>query len=471
MNKNLTKFLFYVGVAGLICIGAFFILYNAEWLIGDDSIACSHTGWGIPFRLKDFTIPDTMRFYPMAYMMYNVLVWIGAYSITAHFALHAVVFTILMLVFVFLCRKSLTNESLSTWDYITIFAASAIMLSRVYSSFVTTRYTLWVDFFMLILWLLCTYYVHEKKNVLAAFFGLATMTYFVYCLEVNFVLPLGYGVCGLLFSWKRLSKIEKTYLFTMIGTAILYLVLYYILVYTHRGTEMYDASHGANTTLLENAFKMFFAQKIFWVGLVLACARVYKIVKQGQEYIWYDSLLLASFGFYLGCCIMHLNHTIYFWIGSICMFPAVLHFLREYINPKWTACVFVLLTLIMCRRLPNNIKQSAKERVEATQLWELLNNKYLEGADFYYYSPHSDMVKTNDYVWRDQLEGCLQTLLRYKVNDKQLVINHIEIFNPEPGVYILPSQNDNLIPDANQVVMRTGEVLSTTCGETIIEVK
>lgn len=471
MNIKLMKVLFYTGVGSLVILGCFFILKDAEWLIGDDSIACSRTGWGIPFSLKDFTIPDVSRFYPMAYMMYNVLVWIGAYSITAHFALHAVIFALLMLGFVYLCRLSLTNEKLSNWDYLTIFAASIIMFARVYGSFVTTRYTLWVDFFMLVVWLLCTFYVHERKNIWMAVLGLIAMTYFVYCLEVNFTLPFCYGFCGLLFGWKRLSKMEKTYLFSMIGIALLYLILYYFLVYIHRGPTAYDASHGSEDNIIVNALKMLYAQKILLVAVALLCVRFYTIIKNGQQYSWYDTLLLSGFGLFVGCCVLHLNHTIYFYMSLICVFPAVLHYLREYVNPKWTAAIFVLLALIMCRKLPVHIKDSIRERAEATQLWMLLKEKYTEGAEFYYYSPHSDMVNTNEYVWRDQLEGCLGTLLRYKVNDKQLNINHIEIFNSQVGIYILPKQNDKLIPLANEIVMEQGNVLSTTCGETIVEIK
>jgi len=437
MNTNLIKSFFYFGMTCIILLCAFFILHNAEWLIGDDSIACSHTGWGIPFELKDFTIPYTSRFYPMAYMMYNVLVWLGSYSITAHFALHAVVFVLLMIAFTFLSRLTLTKEKLTSWDYLAIFASSVIILSRVYGSFITTRYTLWVDFFMLIIWLLCTYFVHEKKNTWAALLGILAMNYYVYCLEVNFTLPLCYAVCGLIFSWKQLSKVEKSYLFSMLLTALVYLGLYYILVYSQRGDAMYDASHGSEDTIFVNALKMFYAQKILLVALILVGVRVFMVLKKKQQYLWYDTLLLSGFGLYLGCCVLHLNHTIYYYMSLICVFPAVLHYLREYINPKWTSAVMVVLALIMCRKLPSHIQESAKERVDATQVWNLLKEKYAEGADFYYYSPYSDMVETNDYVWRDQYEEAIERILRYKVNNQQLKLNHVETFTPTSGILLI----------------------------------
>ena len=92
MNTKLIKGCFYGIVAILTGILAFLIIYNAGWIIGDDAIVIRHTGWGHFFNPADTVTPSAGRFYPLAYVIYNILPIFQLYSVNAHFALHTLVF-------------------------------------------------------------------------------------------------------------------------------------------------------------------------------------------------------------------------------------------------------------------------------------------------------------------------------------------------------------------------------------------
>lgn len=476
MNKYSSKFhlsnvFVYCYTILIILIGAFFLIHNAEFLNGDDCAVASHTASGIRFSLKDYTIPETGRFYPMAFILYNILVDIGCISIESHFVLHAIIFALSIFLFVTICKKSLRIDGIGTWALFLLCAAmGTIMFSRIYQYFVTTRYSLWIDYFLLVLWLNLTFCVHTKQSVTSAFLGFFVISYFSYCLEVNFVLPLCYGLSFLLFSKGKSTNLEKTYSLLMIMTSLLYLILYYLFIYSHMGPDLYDASHGSTDNIIVNAIKMFIAQKFLWLALIVLVYKLYLIINKKSEFEWWDSLLLAGFGYFLGCCLMHLNHTVYFWTASICVAPAILHYLQQYMGDKLTALTFVILAIIMCRRIPMVITDYNNERISAKELWGVVEEKYKGNKTFYFYAPLSSDTISNNYVWRELCEPRLRALIAYKVQDKSFRFKREEQFDGSTGCWILPHENELLVPESNIKISSKGEILYSGNGVSIVDI-
>lgn len=237
------------------------------------------------------------------------------------------------------------------------------------------------------------------------------------------------------------------------------------------GSDVYDASHGSTDNLLVNAIKMFVAQKFLWVAFIIICFRSYKIFRGQTSYEWWDSLLLAGFGFYLGCGIMHLNHTVYFWTASICVTPAIVHYLQEYIGDKWTALAFVVLALIMCRKIPVVITDYNNERVSAKELWNVVEEQYEQNKVFYFYAPLSNDTISNNYQWRELCETRLGTLIAYKVHDNLFRFVRETQFDGSRGCWVLPNENDLLIPKSNSIVSSNGEILYSGNGVSIVDIK
>ena len=473
MKDKVVQITFYVLLAALIATGMFFIIHNATWLVGDDSACIIRTGWEIPYSLSDYTIPESGRFYPLAFVMYNILPVLGLSSVKAHFALHAIVFSLMLLCMCWVSKKSMSEDKPTVRMYVTLLAVVAICFARSYRYFLTTEWSLWVDYFLVVVWALCTYYIHEKQSIVAAIIGFVAITYFCYCLEVNSALPFSYGVIGLVLCWKRSTKLEKAYYASMIATALLYFVLYYILIWLHLGDDIYDASHGVSMSIFEVALRMFFAQKIFWVGIVLLCPKLWMIWKKKADFEWWDNLILAGFAYAGGCVVMHLHHTVYYWTAALCMLPAVVHYLHQWIGEKWTMVIMLLLACIMCRKLPHVIKENQSDRKASVELQQIFVNEINAGKTIYYYMPYAEDDGSNPYEHRLQKYQCLPAYIGNAIGNHDYRFDAVESFSGTPGIYILPEENETLCPAYNDEIISAGtSIFSGGYGNlTLVEVE
>ena len=453
------KSIFYVLMAAMLAVGAFFIVHNAIWLVGDDAACIRQTGWSNYYSLSDYIIPETGRFYPLAFIQYDILPLLGLSSVTAHFSFHALVMALMVILICMICRFSMSSKNLSTWDYVSLLAIGAICMTRPYRYFLTTEWSLWIDYFSIVLWVFCTYFVHEKQSVIAAIGGFLAITYFSYCLEVNSAIPFAYGVVGLLM-WKKSTRLEKGYYMSMVATAIIYFILYYLLVYAHLGDNLYDASHGEHLPIWLVAFKMVFAQKIVWLAMMILCVRAWIILRNKGSLIWWDNLMIAGFAYFFGCVVMHLHHTVYYWTAVLCMLPAVVYYLHKWIGDKWTMVVMLVLALMMCRRFPQVVKVNQSDRAKSWELRQVCIDEILkEEKNVYYFAPVTADTDNNEYEWRNQKHDCLPAYIGDAINDHQYTIITITEFENLPGIYILPCENEKLVPGANDVIIEAGKIV------------
>lgn len=142
MKNKVLLTLFYVCATTLIIFFSFFILYNAEWLIGDDAIIIRHTGWGHPFHMSETVIPSSGRFFPFAYLVYNILWLFGLCSIQAHFSLVAVVFVMSCTTMIILGTKSVSVSN-SPLKYVMLIALLLIGVQRIYSNHLDLYSCVW----------------------------------------------------------------------------------------------------------------------------------------------------------------------------------------------------------------------------------------------------------------------------------------------------------------------------------------
>ena len=149
----------------LIAVLAFFIMYNAGWIIGDDAIIISHTGWGHFFNPADTVTPSAGRFYPLAYIIYNVLPILRLTSENAHFALHTLVFIIFSVVLFRAAYKAVDAKQLTWRDFVLVLSAGLVCIARAYNNFLDAYSTIWMDYTLIMIWALCSYYVHKNQSL------------------------------------------------------------------------------------------------------------------------------------------------------------------------------------------------------------------------------------------------------------------------------------------------------------------
>lgn len=457
-KRKVIQSIFYVLLISLLMIGAYFIILNATWLVGDDSACISHTSWGKFFTLSDYTIPETGRFYPLAFIAYNILPLLGFTSVNAHFNFLAIAMSIMVGLMVYVCKLSIGTKSLTVYSYITLFLIAMIGMVRPYQYFLTTEYSLYIDYISIILWTLCTYYVHEKQSIIASVCGFVVITYFCYCLEVNPIIPCCYGIIGL-FNWKNSTQLEKYYFLSMIITTIIYFTLYLFFVYLNIGDNIYDSSHGADISIWAVALRMLYAQKFFLIGIIILLIRFFCFIKRRYPFLWWDNLLLTGFAYYSGCVIIHLHHTVYYWTAVLCMLPAIIYYLDKWIGSKWLMVAILFLSVIMCRTFYNKVQSNQEYRLKSVELQEIFKKEIKLGKQIYYFNPEVKDKNNNFYQWRKQKQECLPVYIGNAVNNHKYSLKIISKFEQLPGIYILPYENNELIPNVNDDILNKGNIV------------
>lgn len=474
MNTKLVKGLFYGFSVILIGVLAFFIMYNAGWITGDDAIVISHTGWGHFFNPVDTVTPSSGRFYPFAYIIYNILPIFELYSINAHFALHTLVFMLFCAVSLWACYKALDTKQLTWQDGILVLSAAVVCIARAYSNFLDAFSTIWVDYTLVTVWALCCYYVHSKQSKVALVIGVSCITYLTYCLETNFVFPLSYGIIGLLFTWKKSTKLEKTYLWSLIGVGVVFLMLYFFICFLYI-EEAYDGAHGQEITIIGNAIKMFIAQKVLWLVLIIVCWRAYCILVKKDEFEFWDTILLTSCAYCCGCVVMKLNWVLYYSLASIFTVPAIIHCLHKYVGPKWAWIIMLTLALFTFRKVPKYIKTNQKDRKGTIEVIKVMENQYKSGDNLYWFAPEDDRKWCFDLEQRAWLHSCLETLFAWQVKEENYELQIVKSFDGQAGTYVLPCENDKLFPNINATIISAGEILKDGDGDlrnfTIVKVQ
>ena len=459
MNKNiLLESLFYGLSALVIGVLAFFIIYNAGWIIGDDAIVIGHTGWGHFFNPADTVEPEAGRFFPFAYIIYNILPIFQLYSVDAHFGLHALIFILFCIVSFWAAYKAVDAKQFVWQDYVLALSAGLICIARAYCNFLDAYSTIWVDYTLVMIWALCCYYVHKHQSLAAMIVGLLSVTWLTYCLETNFVFPLSYGIIGLLFTRNKSTKLEKVYLWSLVATGVLFLVLYFFICFLHI-ENAYDGSHGQEITLIGNAIKIFIAQKVLWVVLILVCWRAYRILIKKEEFEFWDTMLLTGCAYCCGCAVMKLNWVLYYSLASLLMVPAIVHYLRKYLGSKWAWVIMLALGLFTFRKVPGYIKQNQKDRIGSSETIEILVYQYQNGDTLYWYAPEDDREWCFDLEQRSWLHSCLETQFAWKIDQEEYVLQEVKTFDGQKGTYILPCENNKLFPDINDTIISVGEIL------------
>lgn len=459
-NKFITTVCPWIVFASFIIITVYYIIANAQWLIGDDAIVISHTGIGEPFLCEDTIYPEAGRFFPLAYQMYNILLIFSANFVSPffHYIFHGVCFVLSM----FLMIKSLLLIQQNTKDYKLIYWITILGVifigARLYSCYINCFATTWFNalIHISILYFFLLFY-HTKKW----FYGLTSLiilTLQCYTSEVAFVIPLSWGVCGLLLMYRDLDRKEKILYLGMISSAIIFLIVYFFVVFINI-EKMYDASHGSGITMLENACKMLFAQKFLWVAFLLFCVRFYDVAWRKNQFTIYDLLLLVAVAHCCGGFILKLNWILYYHYSIIYSLPAVIYFCNYYLKPKWTLLIILCFAIFYSAKLPNMIRQNQENRIDSFTFVNTLADKIKEGDDVYWYEPLSLNDDLFENIQRDWIQQATEKYLWYILEDPTFKFKTITEYNEEKGYVLISNENDILTPNSNEIITSNGNFI------------
>lgn len=451
-TDNLIKTTFWGLICAILCFCSYFIMHNAAWLLGDDCQTLIYTGWDKPI-FGFFVTPTLGRFFPLDYTIYNVLClfYEGQIPPSAHYFIHLLCFALYVVAFIGVVLYILKDHK-TIWKYSIAFFVALLVIGRTYVNFVQCWTGVWTIFTFLPLFVYGTLKFIDTKKWSYAILALVSINYILYYYETMFTIPLAIGVCALLFSYKRIGKAERVYYSSLIASGLLFLLLYAVLVLPK--VENFYAHH-LDVSPFENAAKMFFAQKMMWVVVVFLVVRLVSFIQKKAQFNIYDNLLLASCAYCCGAAFLRLNYTLYYTPAVLVAIPAILYFSKEYLHEKWVLMLFVVLALFYCRKLPKQIQDNQKGRIDTYQkVHELIDN--IGDQAVYFYEPEN----LNLEPWELDIRSCrkfyLEKVTGWYMQDQNFEIIRMNEFDNQPGLWqvVEADQTDfiTICPTAKEII-------------------
>lgn len=436
------KSLFVFVWCAFVAVCAYFAIHNAQWLGGDEAIVISHTGWASPFIPPQVPF-SYARFFPFSYSLYNVLLMLPhgeQISPTAIYALHST-FMIVYALMLSLLAAFIMKDIEDKWKYPILLLITIFAIGRIYPEIITCYTGVWIVLTLLPVFLICAYLFHTKQQWVYGIMALLVINYIIYCYETVFTIPMALGACMLLFSWKSLSKKEKIFDALLVASALLFLLLYVILVIP-KIENAYQGDHGAGVTWLGNALHIFIAQKTIWVIALLLIIRIWDMLKHKSQFCFFDALLLASCAYCCGAATLKLNFVYYYNVAVITAIPAILYFALHYIKPQGALILFLCLALFYGRKMPSVIRSTQKARTEYTAYLSMLANEVNNSQTIYWYAPNDGQCVGFDLEQRCWICGYIETALGWTLKQRDYRIKQCDTFDGAPGIWMVLNNDE-----------------------------
>lgn len=459
--EKITKYCSWTILITFIGVCAFYIVHNAQWLVGDDAIVIRHTGMGNPFLPSDTTIPENGRFFPFSYLMYNVLLWFfeGNISPTIHYCYHAICFIVASVAsFVFFLY--IQRESKGSWKYIIALLATLFIASRVYSGFVNCFSTTWFGFFTQTFTILFFVLFIEKKSWVFGTLSFLLIVFSTYCSEVAFVLPFALGVCGLLFRWRQGWIGERVFYGLCVLNGVVFLLIYYFVVFVHV-EEVYDSSHGEPVSVLSNAIRILWAQKFLWVAICLFLYRLWQVVCRKDSVTFYDILLLSAAAHCCGGFILKLNWILYYNRAIMFALPAVVFYGNKYLKERGTMILFLVYAMFYLIKLPGIISENQANRNNTKEFSDVITSLVKNGEIVYWLEPSQEQNESMyDFVNIQWLKTSLQALIRYESGNPNYCLQTINDRLPNIHYILTCPQTEGLLEQKNEEELLVKECIA-----------
>lgn len=444
-QENIIKWTFWGIWLAVVAVCSYFIVANAAWVDYDDSQVIMYTGWDKPI-FGFFVDPAYGRFFPLDYTVYDILpiFYDGQIPPSAHYAIHIFWFIIYMAFFAVIGLYLLKDEK-PIWKYAITLALLFTVLGRTYGLFMQLWTGIWTIFTFIPIFLYGYIRFIDTKKWGFGILALIAINYVLYYYETMFTIPVAIGTCSLLFTYKKQDKQERLFNYLLIASGVLFLLLYLILV-VPRIEHMYH--HYTNDSILENAMKILFAQKIMWLVIVALIVRLVAFIKKQADYTIYDSILLASCAYCCGAAALHLDYTLYYTPAVILALPAILYFAKLYLKPWMVLIVFACLAGFYCRKFPKEIKERQSMRIGYYNNICKFNEIVATDIDLFYYLPENPTLDEGELVIRSCKVMYLESKAGWYQNNPDFSITRVEeCDNFAHGIWIMDKKDEQTFND------------------------
>lgn len=345
-NVSLDNFCYFC-IAAVASLAVFFILHNANWVIGDDFEWLKTTALGIAEPISYHV--GNGRFVPFNHFDSNLTLFLP-YGNTAfvHYLLVAIVFCLASFSFLKALKTHVPN-------------ANGVLLLGAYSFFVYESVNVYLSIIYpekiiilgLALFMFLFNKLHEKTSLIYLMLLCIVVLYITYAKEPVFGIFVVFSLVNLLFRRRKMNAKEKMFCFFCLLNAVVYVLLYYYIVFLH--SDSFYNQGRVQLTYIHNVIESAKHQPFLIVIFGFLVYRVYAVLKN-REISVLDSFLLMSVAYSIAYFILKLNDGYYFTPAVILALPSMCKTFNNLLqHEKIKYLVYVFLCLLLYKSVKNII--------------------------------------------------------------------------------------------------------------------
>lgn len=418
---------------------AFFVVSNANWILGDQWQNIRTTGLGQMMHSSDFCFPNNGRCWPFALLHYNILLLFQCTSPTAHYVLNLLLFIIFSIAIFVVIRKSIPQkETSSIWNSFTILLASTYLLFREHFVFLNLIYGETILAVLFALFMICAIRFYQTSNLICGIVALLSAVYATYCKEPTFAVFMTFGATMLLFNFKKLPRAQKIFSSLLILNAIVFLFIY--LVFYKQDSGYCPSQYG--TTPFGILFTYMMQKKILLIAIPLVLWRVFKIIiYREREHVFYDALLFSGIAYVLVICILRLLNAYYILPALILITPAIVYFICFYFKEKISLVFWLAFASFYGMKAYKHIRIVQDDFQNDHRVVEILKDYKDNGYQVVYYQADSTNYNWSRTLIQYRYIG-YSGLMAYYENDSQYQIPIVTKMPTENTICLYPTEND-----------------------------
>jgi hypothetical protein len=304
------------------------------------------------------------RFAPAGGQEYNLLVWFDLpKSPYVMFAINVAQFAVTMLALIALLRDITPRKS--------VIAAIIIVFLLLPGSIISWfRLSVGERGMVFYLTIFVFSYLRFLRDGKLGFMAVALLAgnAVIYCKEPMFLAMGAFAFTHLVATWKAGKVRQRTLDGLLIASAVAFIVLYYFLIYLHRGPHLYSDTHFNPLIVFTKNLSnyAFFSDPV--IVLVLWPFTAWRLIRilrtRGADYSVHDSLLLAGTTYSGSYLLLNMYQPYYLLPAYVCAIPALAyHFIHGALNGRvWKWCVASVAVVMLLNTLPAGIHYLSRNK-------------------------------------------------------------------------------------------------------------
>ena len=339
MIRKITEYISLFLLLSVACIAVFFIMSNAEWILGDNYSFILSTAQGRAAPLLNGANIGGSRFFPLAGLDFNILILFpGGNTAFAHYLYVSITFLAAYLFFFLFSNKSFSDSGTKALRE-NAFCLAAICCFMIVANggfFTTMMNVIYSErqiFMVFALMILSFLYGRKSGNSLWFVLAAVSAIYSSYLKETVAPALLCFSLSSLLLFRKDMCKCEKMAHYAIIANFILFITLWFCFgMAGMTGGETYHLDE--KMTLLKLLKTVLWQWKIYLVILSMSVFRIFSIAFFKNNPVYpYDTLLFTSAIFVCEYIVLGFNSDYYYFPALVFGLPALAYFLvsaRDY---------------------------------------------------------------------------------------------------------------------------------------------